>query len=46
MKTAGQSTVYCTCAPVVDAEYSSENDGSPVIVEMLAEAASIDQAEL
>ena len=48
MKTAGQSRVSCTCAPVADAEYSDKNDGSlvTVIVETLAEATGIDQTEL
>ena len=48
MKTAGQSRVSCTCAPVADAEYSDENDGSPVtvIVETLAEVAGTEQTKL
>lgn len=48
MKTAGQPTVYCSCAPVADAEYSDGNDRSPVtvIVETLASAADVDQTDL
>lgn len=48
MKTAGQSTVCCRCAPVIVAEYTRESDGSPVtvIIEALTRATGVDQADL
>lgn len=48
MKTAGHSTVCCSCAPIIVAEYTRESDGSPVtvIVEALARATGVDQADL
>jgi hypothetical protein len=44
----GGLTIYRSCTPVVDAQYSSESDQSPaeVIVDALAEAAGVDPLEL
>lgn len=48
MNSTGQLTIYCGCRPVVDAEYESESNQSPMeaVVDALSEASGTDPMDL